>query len=127
MLDGRLEPPIRAHEGQRDGDLGVHGTQGPVLPEEEDRRLGQRDSNRHQDDDFEQDSEEQRYDSDKKNDSYAGLRSLQEKIALMPKQEHQYYDSALQTEVLLKEQQLLGFWGVVVDIDTAIRPTSPTI
>jgi hypothetical protein len=31
LLNGELEPPVRAHEGERYRDLGVHGTQRPVL------------------------------------------------------------------------------------------------
>ena len=37
LLNGGLEPPVGAHEGESHGDLGVHGAQGPVLPEEVDR------------------------------------------------------------------------------------------
>ena len=31
LLDGGLQPPVRAHEGDGDGYLGVHGAQRPVL------------------------------------------------------------------------------------------------
>ena len=42
LLDGRFEPPVRPHEGEGNGDLGVHSAQGPVLPEEVDWRLVER-------------------------------------------------------------------------------------
>ena len=33
LLDGGLQPPVRAHEGDGDCYLGVHCAQGPVLQE----------------------------------------------------------------------------------------------
>ena len=76
MLDGSFEPPVRPHEGEGDRDLGVHGPEGPVLPEEEDRRLSERDSNWHEDDDFKKDPEEERNHADQKDDGDAGFCSL---------------------------------------------------
>ena len=31
-----LQPPVGAHEGQSNSNFGVHGSEGPVLPEKED-------------------------------------------------------------------------------------------
>ena len=75
-----LQPPVGAHEGQSNSNFGVHGSEGPVLPEKEDWWLCERDSNRHQDNNFEKNSEEKRNYADKQDHGHASLRSLKEKF-----------------------------------------------
>ncbi len=83
MLNRSFEPPVRSHEGERDGDLGVHGPEGPVLPEEEDRRLCERDPDGHKDDDLQQDPEEKRDHTDEQDDCNARLGALKFLIIIL--------------------------------------------
>ncbi len=79
LLYRRLQPPVGTHEGQSNGNFSVHGAESPVLPEKKDWRLCERDSNRHQDNNFEKNSEEKRNNTDKQENGHAGLRPLKMK------------------------------------------------
>ena len=79
LLDGHLEPPVGPHEGDGDRDLGVHGAEGPVLPEEEDGRLVERHAHRHQDHQLQEEAEHQRDETHQEDHRHAGLQSLQGK------------------------------------------------
>lgn len=76
LFNGSLQPPVRSHERQGDCDLGVHRAEGPVLPEEEDWGLRQRHPNRHEYNDFKEDSEEEWDHTDKEDNGNACLRTL---------------------------------------------------
>ena len=80
LLDGLLQPPVGSHEGEGDGDFGVEGAQGPLLPGEEHRRLVQRHSNRHEDDDLEEETEEEGDEAHEDDHGGAGLQSLEEHV-----------------------------------------------
>lgn len=60
LLNDCFEPPLGAHQRYGSNDFRMEDTQGPILPRVEERRLVQRDSERSNDDQVEQQTQEQR-------------------------------------------------------------------